>query len=75
MCIRDRHECPLEGQKRAALGGAQIETRIARTGVGLSLIHIFNYNGSLVGSDPDDYSAARLLARIHNSQYGNIRCV
>ena len=31
-----------------------------------------NYNGSLVGSDPDDYSAARLLARIHNSQYGNI---
>lgn len=31
-----------------------------------------NYNGSLVGSDPGDYSAARLLARIHNSQYGNI---
>ena len=31
-----------------------------------------NYNGSLAGSDPDDYSAARLLARIHNSQYGNI---
>lgn len=31
-----------------------------------------NYNGSLVGSDPDDFSAARLLARIHNSQYGNI---
>lgn len=31
-----------------------------------------NYNGSLVGGDPDDYSAARLLARIHNSQYGDI---
>lgn len=31
-----------------------------------------NYNGSLTGGDPDDYSAARLLARIHNSQYGNI---
>lgn len=31
-----------------------------------------NYNGSLVGSDPGDYSAARLLARIHNSQYGDI---
>ena len=31
-----------------------------------------NYNGSLTGGDPDDYSAARLLARIHNSQYGSI---
>lgn len=31
-----------------------------------------NYNGSLAGGDPDDYSAARLLARIHNSQYGDI---
>ena len=31
-----------------------------------------NYNGSLVGSDPDDYSAARLLARIHNGLYGSI---
>lgn len=29
-----------------------------------------NYNGSLVGGDAGDYSAARLLARIHNSQYG-----
>lgn len=31
-----------------------------------------NYNGSLVGSDAGDYSAARLLARIHNGLYGNI---
>lgn len=31
-----------------------------------------NYNGSLTGGEPDDYSAARLLARIHNSQYGSI---
>lgn len=31
-----------------------------------------NYNGSLAGGEPGDYSAARLLARIHNSQYGNI---
>lgn len=31
-----------------------------------------NYNGSLTGGDADDYSAARLLARIHNSQYGSI---
>ena len=31
-----------------------------------------NYNGSLAGGDPADYSAARLLARIHNSQYGDI---
>ena len=31
-----------------------------------------NYNVSLAGGDPDDYSAARLLARIHNSQYGDI---
>lgn len=31
-----------------------------------------NYNGSLAGGDPDNYSAARLLARIHNSQYGDI---
>lgn len=31
-----------------------------------------NYNGSLTGGEVDDYSAARLLARIHNSQYGSI---
>lgn len=31
-----------------------------------------NYNGSLTGGEADDYSAARLLARIHNSQYGSI---
>ena len=31
-----------------------------------------NYNGSLAGGDADDYSAARLLARIHNSQFGTI---
>lgn len=31
-----------------------------------------NYNGSLVGGDPADYSAARLLARVHNALYGNI---
>lgn len=31
-----------------------------------------NYNGSLTGGEADDYSAGRLLARIHNSQYGSI---
>lgn len=31
-----------------------------------------NYNGSLVGGSADDYSAARLLARIHNGLYGDI---
>ena len=31
-----------------------------------------NYNGSLVGGDSDDYSAARLLARVHNALYGSI---
>lgn len=31
-----------------------------------------NYNGSLVGGETGDYTAARLLARIHNAVYGNI---
>ena len=31
-----------------------------------------NYNGSLVGGDAGDYSAARLLARVHNALYGNV---
>ena len=31
-----------------------------------------NYNGSLVGGDAGDYSAARLLARVHNALYGSI---
>lgn len=31
-----------------------------------------NYNGSLVGGDSGDYSAARLLARVHNALYGNV---
>lgn len=30
------------------------------------------YNGSLTGGDTGDYSAARLLARVHNALYGNI---
>ena len=31
-----------------------------------------NYNGSLTGGDTGDYSAARLLARVHNTLYGDI---
>lgn len=31
-----------------------------------------NYSGSLVGGDSGDYSAARLLARVHNALYGDI---
>ena len=31
-----------------------------------------NYNGSLVGGAVDDYSASRLLARVHNALYGDV---
>ena len=31
-----------------------------------------NYNGSLVGGAADDYSASRLLARVHNALYGDV---
>lgn len=30
------------------------------------------YSGSLVGGDTGDYSAARLLARVHNALYGSV---